>query len=122
MIIILRYAYSTYCIKNNRFSEARTYINKAANNGLAEACFQLGIFCKTGNEIEFKDPEKSFKYILIAHEKGIVEATFTLAVFFSAGFGTQVDEAQSLKLYEEATKKGIIRKEFLIERFSGSAA
>ncbi|KAI8920149.1 hypothetical protein DFJ77DRAFT_451331 [Powellomyces hirtus] len=86
-------------------------LKKAAENGMAQACAQLGhIYSQGIGRAVPKDIPKARKYLEQAHEKGLIEATFLIGALYASGeipSGDQSPNAKAHEFYTIAANKGL---------------
>jgi TPR repeat protein len=99
-----QYAYAVNSIANKDTQTALKYIHLAAAQKHTMAMYQLANWFNNGTLP--RDDQKAFKYMLQAHDAGLVEATFLLAGFYAKGTGGAVDTSKSIDLYKQASSKG----------------
>lgn len=77
----------------------------AAQNGLPEAFFNVGVYYETGTVVD-KDPEKAFTYFLRAANNGLAQAQFRLAGLYQNGTGVAQDVVAAKGWYQLAADRG----------------
>ena len=75
----------------------------AAQNGSAEAFYNVGVYYETGTVVD-KDPAKAFTFLLKASTSGIPQAQFRLANLYQQGTGTTQDPVAALAWFERSAK------------------
>lgn len=75
----------------------------AAQNGSAEAFYNVGVYYETGTVVD-KDPVKAFAFLLKASTSGIPQAQFRLANLYQQGTGTTQDPVAALAWFERSSK------------------
>lgn len=83
-------------------TEAFEYYEQAADLGVDEAYFHLGILCHLGWGTE-KNDNRAFGFFSLAYSKGVKSAAKWLADCYREGQGTEVNYAKAFQLYEEAS-------------------
>jgi len=79
-----------------------------ANQGDAEAQFQVGTCYECGIGVE-KDGEKSFKYYLLAANQGLVKAQFKVGRCYGFGIGVKKYDKKRLEYYLLAAGQGLAK-------------
>lgn len=85
------------------FSKARKYFKKAAEQGLEESAYNLGIIYCTGNGAK-QDLKKAFKWFEKA--PNIAAAQHYLGMMYEDGIGVEQDLEKAVACYEEAILLG----------------
>jgi TPR repeat protein len=86
-------------------SKAIEQYTKAANQGLAEAQYDLG-FCYSQGEGVAQDKAEAAKFYRKAADRGLAEAQTALGLCYETGDGVQKDMAQAIKYYQKAANQG----------------
>ncbi len=73
----------------------------AAQNGSAEAFYNVGVYYETGTVVD-KDPTKAFSFLLKASTSGIAQAQFRLANLYQQGSGTTQDPIAALAWFQRS--------------------
>lgn len=77
----------------------------AAQNNLAEAFYNVGVYYETGTVVD-KDPVKAFAFHMKAATAGIVQAMNRLAGLYANGTGTTQDVVAAAGWYQRAADQG----------------
>lgn len=77
----------------------------AAQNNLAEAFYNVGVYYETGTVVD-KDPEKAFSFHMKAATAGIAQAMNRLAGLYANGTGTTQDLVAAAGWYQRAADMG----------------
>lgn len=77
----------------------------AAQNGLPEAFFNVGVYYETGTVVD-KDPEKAYTFFLRAANNGLAQAQFRLAGLYQNGTGAAQDVVAAKGWYQLAAERG----------------
>lgn len=91
--------------------DAVEFVRQKANQGDAEAQFQLAVIYQNGRLIQ-QDQRQAREWLHKAAEQGHVKAMFNLGVTYGDGLGVPVDDAEALKWYQAAAHKGDPRAHF----------
>jgi len=75
----------------------------AAQNNLAEAFYNVGVYYETGTVVD-KDPVKAFTFLMKAATAGIVQAMNRLAGLYANGTGTTQDLVAAAGWYQKAAE------------------
>ena len=81
---------------------------QAADQGYAEAQFQIGLMCDRGQGVEQDDMEAAAWYREAA-EQGYAEAQFRLGLMYDRGQGVEQDEAEATWWYRLAAEQGMVK-------------
>ena len=103
-------------LKNPAYNEQRLNPNinsyrKAANQGDAEAQFNLGLTYKEGQEVQ-QDNKMAAKWYQKAAEQGHITAQFNLGLLYQDGKGVEQDFASAVKWYQKAAQQDHITAQF----------
>jgi TPR repeat protein len=77
----------------------------AAQNNLAEAFYNVGVYYETGTVVD-KDPQKAFAFLMKASTAGIAQAMNRLAGLYANGTGTTQDLVAAAGWYQRAADMG----------------
>ena len=80
-------------------------VTQAAENGLAQAMFNLGTMCALGQGAE-QDVAAAAEWYKLAAEKGLPGAQFAYANYLLTGQGVEKDEEQAFIWAEAAALQG----------------
>lgn len=92
-------------------NEALKCYLKAAEKGLIEAEYELGLTYEESDKLE-KNGEEAVKWYLKAAEKGHLEAPFRLGEMYKHGRGVAKDYKQAVKWYLIAAEKGDAKAQY----------
>ncbi|MFT5446890.1 MAG: TPR repeat protein [Gammaproteobacteria bacterium] len=92
-------------------SEAVRWYMLAAEGGLAEAQYNLGIMYATGRGVPL-DPDKAAQWYGRAAGQGLAEAQFNLGTLYGTGRGVRRDEALAVKWLTKAAQRGLARAQY----------
>lgn len=84
------YADGIAAFASGDYRGATTYLQKAADNGSAQAFMQLGLISDLGLVVN-RDPAKAFGYYLAAAQMGLPDAAFNVGVMLDAGTDVRRD-------------------------------
>ncbi len=84
---------------------AAKWYRRAAEQGLANAQFNLAVIYAGGDGVP-KDDAEAVKWYRKAAEQGVVDAQFNLGVIYSGGDGVPKDDAEAVKWYRQAAEQG----------------
>ena len=87
------------------YSEASQWLQPAADAGLAEAQFQLGLIAETGGSGVLQDRRRSFDLYSKAAAQGHVMAAYRLGIAYRYGRGVRVDEKEAMRWFSVAADK-----------------
>ena len=82
-----------------------TDIRKAAEQGNADAQFNLGWMYYEGEGVP-KDDAEAARWFLKSAEQGIATAQFNLGEMYKEGIGVPQDDAEAAKWYRKAAEQG----------------
>ncbi len=88
---------------------------QASEAGDARAQNNLGLIYVRGEDVE-RDYDLAFELFSVAAEQGQREALTNLSVMYASGFGVDVDEAQSVRLLEQARRARGLTLSTLLEQ------
>lgn len=100
-------------------AEALKWYYKAAEQGVAEAQFILGLDYKRGEGGVKKDFAKGVEWYRKAAEQGHMYALYNLAVSYEYGEGVPKDKETAIKLYQKAAEQGCTDAEKDVKRLEG---
>jgi len=92
-----------YYAKKRSYSEAFRWLNTARENGIKDACFELGKCYELGHGTPV-DAEQAFRYYSLAEQEGDPLAYAALARCYKLGFGVE-RSAKLAKKYARLAKK-----------------
>ena len=87
-----------------------------AEQGDAEAQFQLSIFYQNGRELA-QDLTQCREWLRKAADQGHVKAMFNLGVTYGDGIGVPVDDVEAIKWYQAAAAEGEARAHYNLGSF-----
>lgn len=96
--------------------DAVDFVRQKANQGDAEAQFQLAVIYQNGRLIQ-QDQQQAREWLLKAAQQGHVKAMFNLGVTYGDGLGVPVDDAEAFKWYQAAANEGDPRAHFNLGSF-----
>ena len=85
-------------------AEAAKWCRKAAEQGLAEAQYKLGLKYENGWGVPINHAE-AVKWLSLAAEQGLAEAQFNLALKYDEGYGVPENDAEAVKWYRKAAEQ-----------------
>lgn len=91
-------------------------IPETAQNGDAEAQFDLGVSYDRGDGVE-RDATQAFKWYREAAEQGLAKAQFKLAVFYFKGDGVAKNDGQAVKWFRRSAEQGIVTAQYNLGGF-----
>ncbi len=86
-------------------------VRSSAENGDAEAQFELGCNYDAGDGVE-KDPAKAVYWYRKAAEQGHARAQFNLACSYANGEGVEADQYQASYWFRKAAEGGFVKAQF----------
>ena len=95
-----------FFIPNFSFAQSFNEVKESAEQGDAEAQFNLGIMYYTG-EGTLTDKKQAFYWYKKSAEQGIAEAQFILGVMYDTGEGTLTDKKQAAFWIRKSYKNGL---------------
>ena len=87
--------------------QAAAWYREAAEQGLADAQFNLGNLYRTGRGVD-KDPRRAVVWYLKAATQGMPVAQYNLALSYDTGVGAAQNHTVAAKWYRRAAKQGEI--------------
>ncbi len=87
--------------------KAAAWYREAAEQGLADAQFNLGNLYRTGRGVD-KDPRRAVVWYLKAATQGMPVAQYNLALSYDTGVGAAQNHTVAAKWYRRAAKQGEI--------------
>jgi TPR repeat protein len=90
---------------------AAKWFRKAADQGLREAQFNLGLMYDVGTGV-VRDYTEAAKWYRMAADQSVDEAQFSLGVMYDNGDGLVQDRAEAAKWYRKAADQGLDIAEF----------
>uniref|UniRef100_A0A8C3IGH6 SEL1L2 adaptor subunit of SYVN1 ubiquitin ligase n=1 Tax=Chrysemys picta bellii TaxID=8478 RepID=A0A8C3IGH6_CHRPI len=93
------------------------YFHIAAEKGLADAQFQLGVMYHSGSGVK-KDYKLAFKYFYLASQNGQPIAVYYLAQMYAAGTGVFRSCQNAVELYRSVCELGSWSEKFLTAYFA----
>ncbi|MBQ6615768.1 MAG: SEL1-like repeat protein [Thermoguttaceae bacterium] len=94
-------------------SEAVKLFRKSAEQGDAEAQYELGLRYRDGKGVA-QDYKEAAKWFHKAAEQGYAKAQFTLGVCYWDGKGVSQDKSESIKWYRKAAQQGLAEAQYNI--------
>ena len=88
------------------YAEALRIFNPLADQGIAEAQFNLGVMYAKGTGVA-QDYTKAVKWFRKAAEQGYADAQFNLGVVYANGQGIAQDYSEAAKWYRKAADQGV---------------
>jgi hypothetical protein len=85
--------------------EAARWYKMAAEQGLANAQYNLGVMYAAAQGVD-KDDKEAVRWYRAAAEQGHSDAGFNLAVMYATGHGVDMDYVQSYKWFSIAAAEG----------------
>jgi len=92
-------------------AEAVKWFRKAAEQNLAPAQFNLGIYYHYGHGVA-KDDEEAVKWYCKAAEQNDAQAQFNLGVCYYNGRGVAKDEAEAVRWFRKAAEQNLAPAQF----------
>ncbi|TGV06746.1 sel1 repeat family protein [Alcaligenaceae bacterium 429] len=89
----------------NYYENAREWFEKAAEQGLAQAQFSLGVMYDQGRGVPQNDA-KAFEWYEKAAQQGDVDAQLSLGVMYMIGQGVAQNKATAKELFKQACDNG----------------
>ncbi|XP_050808061.1 protein sel-1 homolog 2 isoform X9 [Gopherus flavomarginatus] len=99
------------------YTEAFKYFHIAAEKGLADAQFQLGVMYHSGSGVR-RDYKLAFKYFYLASQNGQPIAVYYLAQMYAAGTGVFRSCQNAVELYRSVCELGSWSEKFLTAYFA----
>jgi TPR repeat protein len=90
-----------------RFNEFR----KAAEQGLAQAQYNLGVCYEYGKGVK-KDLREAVKWYRKAAEQGLAQAQYALGISYAQGEGVEQDPHEAVRWYRKAAEQGLAQAQF----------
>jgi TPR repeat protein len=97
------------------YGKSLEWYQKAAEKGLAEGFFNVGISYEIGQGVA-PNPQIAFENFLKAAEKGLPIAKHKLGQLYLLGQGVLADPQAAIRYFSEAGKEGLPDSEFLLAR------
>jgi hypothetical protein len=85
--------------------EAVKWFRLAADQGLGEAQYNLGVLYAAGDGVA-KDPAAAMKWYRLAADQKIAKAQYALGTMYATGKGVARDDAEAIKWYRKAAEQG----------------
>ena len=104
------YYYGDYGLSRN-FKKAFYWYEKAANNGFANAQYNLALMYKKGEGV-LRDYKKALYWYRKAANSGLAEAQSNLALMYDEGKGVLRDYKKALYWYRKAANNGLAEAQF----------
>ncbi|MGG4603986.1 tetratricopeptide repeat protein [Paenalcaligenes sp. Me131] len=89
----------------NYYGKAHEWFEKAAEQGLAQAQFSLGVMYDQGRGVPQNDV-KAFEWYEKSAQQGDVDAQLSLGVMYMIGQGTPQNQATAKELFKQACDNG----------------
>lgn len=87
-------------------------VREAADQGLPEALFDLGVYYQTGKGGVSKDLKLGFTYLKKAADQGYAPAQLQIAEAYFEGFGVPKDEKAAVKITQLACENGSLTAKY----------
>ena len=84
---------------------------KAAEQGLANAQYHLGV-CYANGTGTAVNKQEAFYWYKMAAEQGLAEAQFNLAICYDNGEGTAVNKPEAFRWYKAAAEQGVANAQY----------
>lgn len=101
--------------KEGNFEEGFEWRRKAAEQGLAEAQFSLGMYYDEGIVV-IQNKEQAIKWYEKAANQGFAPAQNNLAIMYENGEGVTQNYQKALELYRKAAEQGLVEAQYSLER------
>lgn len=88
------------------YDRAATWFREAADNGVANAAYNLGVLYHQGVGVDQSLPE-AIKWYQVAARQGHPEAHYNLGIAYVEGIGVPYDAAQATKFFKASAEQGI---------------
>lgn len=89
------------------YAKAAFWFRKAADNGIANAAYNLGVLYHQGLGLK-KNMKEAIHWYKVAADKGHPEAQYNLGIAFIEGIGVPYDPAAAAKYFESAAASGVV--------------
>ena len=96
------------------YSKAVELFRKAAEQGHADAQYNLGFYCHMGVGVDESDPEEALKWLRKAAEQGHASAQYTLGWFYDEGNRIEQDHSEAVKWYRNAAEQDDLVGQFVL--------
>ncbi|KAF0095333.1 MAG: hypothetical protein E1N59_828 [Puniceicoccaceae bacterium 5H] len=93
------------------FEKAFRWFTQAADQGNADAQYNLGVMYQMGEGVDVQ-PEKAVFWYQQAAEQKQINALNNLGYVYATGFGVEKDDALAVKYYKQAAKLGHATSQF----------
>ena len=101
----VQFRLGVYFYSKKDYQEAVKWYRKAAEQGLAEAQYNLGL-CYEGGDGVKKDYQEAVKWWRKAAEQGLAEAQYNLGLCYYNGNGVEKDYQEAVKWWRKAAEQG----------------
>ena len=98
-------------LRAKRYDAARDAFRKAAEQGDAEAAYQLGVMCHNGEGAE-KDDAQAVEWHQKAAEQGHAKAQNALGRMYDKGWGVSRNYSEAFHWYRKAAEQGLAVAQF----------
>lgn len=99
--------YGLECLLSQNDTEAAKWFAKAAEKGLADAQFNLGLSYFIGKGVT-QDKKQAVRWWQEAAGQGLGEAQYNLGVAYGSGDGITKDQTQAVKWFKKAAGQGFV--------------
>lgn len=89
------------------FDRAAMWFQKAAEQGVANAAYNMGVLHHQGLGMK-PDIDEAIRWYAMAAEQGHPEAQYNLAIAYIEGIGVGYNPSQAAEYFESAAKQGIV--------------
>lgn len=86
-------------------AEDRAQIRRAAEAGVADSQYQLGVIYEEGKGVK-QDFDEAVKWYRAAAEQGFSEAQYTLGFMYADGVGLEQDDSVAVEWWLKASENG----------------
>jgi len=93
------------------YKEAAKWYRLSAEQGTAEAQFNLGLIYANGRGVP-QDHKEAVKWFRLSGEQGFAEAQFNLGLMYAKGRGVPQDHKEAVKWYRLSTKQGTAEAQY----------
>jgi hypothetical protein len=101
------------------YAEAAIWYRRAADQGMAEAQYNLGVMYQDGLGVEQSDAEAA-RYYQLSAEQGFADAQVNLGLMHAEGRGVPQDLSEAQRLWQLAAAQGHANAQAILDRLQNS--
>jgi TPR repeat protein len=93
---------------------APIWYRRAAEQGLADAQFQLGLYYYPSGKVSSRDESQAEKWLRKAADQGHAKSQWSLVTLYQYGLGVAQSDAAAMSWYQKAASQGLAEAQYSI--------